>query len=187
MVDQDIKDMVILHDKHIDSLATSIETLAAGVLETNHKIESMLEIMAKQNILIERMNNLDGNLRESFSRVHKRLDKLETIQSSSDGCTALKIEHQKVDDIKRSQYILRRDLDTVEDEQKTFVGGNAIRWGLVVALAYIASFGTYVITTLHDNETGIAVAVIETAKVEENHDAVSTQVFNRLVKLEEKE
>ena len=184
MVDQDIKDMVILHDKHIDSLATSIETLAAGVLETNHKIESMLEIMAKQNILIERMNNLDGNLRESFSRVHKRLDKLETIQSSSDGCTALKIEHQKVNDIKRSQDVLRTDVDTLEKTSQTFVTSGTIKWGLVLALTYILAFGTYVNRTMHYIELSTVSNGAEISKVDTNHDAVSTHVFDRLVKLE---
>ena len=99
MTDENYKDMVIQHDKHIDSLATSIESLAKGVSSTNRKLDDMIDVISKQNILFEKFTNLEENLKESFGRVHKRIEIIEATQNSKDGCQAITLIKKDVDSI----------------------------------------------------------------------------------------
>jgi len=90
MTDAKYRDMVIDHDKHIDSLTTSVAVLADNVSETNKKLDNMLVIINKQNILTERLTNLDSNFRESFKRVHNKIDEIELIQKDSISASVVK-------------------------------------------------------------------------------------------------
>ncbi len=77
MTDDNYKDMVISHDKHIDSLTTSVQTLADGIKMSNKKLDNVLDVLKEQNVLAEKIGNMDKDVRESFGRVHKRVDILE--------------------------------------------------------------------------------------------------------------
>lgn len=81
MQDDDYRDLIMQHDKHIDKLALSVEHIAMAVGSTNLKLENIIDVISKQNILMERFSNLEVNLKESFGRVHSRLEKLEGNQS----------------------------------------------------------------------------------------------------------
>jgi len=91
--------MVIQHDKHIDSLIVSIESLAKSVLSTNRKLDDMIDVIGKQNLLFEKFTNLEDNLRDSFSRVHKRIGDIENTQNSKEGCHAVASIKKDVDGI----------------------------------------------------------------------------------------
>ena len=69
MKDEDLRDLVIQHDKHMDVLATSVEQLAQSVATTAKKLDDVIEVISTQNVLIERMNNLDNNLKESLQSI----------------------------------------------------------------------------------------------------------------------
>lgn len=77
MNDDGYRDMVIDHDKHIDQLTNSVTILAGNVKSTNEKLEDVIDVITHQNVLQERMANLDMNFKESFGRVHHRTDNLE--------------------------------------------------------------------------------------------------------------
>jgi len=77
MTDDNYKDMVINHDKHIDSLTSSVRVLADGIHASNKKLDDVIEAIMKQTVLAERVDNLNRDAKESFDRVHKRVDSLE--------------------------------------------------------------------------------------------------------------
>jgi hypothetical protein len=62
--------------------------------------------MSKQELILEKLTNLEGNTKESINRVHKRIDMFEQEMKEiicvgeKDGCTALKIfkEQEKTTD-----------------------------------------------------------------------------------------
>lgn len=86
---EEINELVIAHDKHIDLMAQSIENLATAVGASASKLDDLLDIMHKQNLLYERLNNMDENLKESFNRVHSKIRDIEN-QQDSEGCAVLK-------------------------------------------------------------------------------------------------
>lgn len=90
MRDEDLKDLVVEHDKHIDLMAQSIENLAGVVGDTASKLDDVIAVITQQNVLMERFNNLEVNLKESFNRVHAKARKLEDTQNG-EGCIALKV------------------------------------------------------------------------------------------------
>jgi DNA repair ATPase RecN len=95
MTDDDYRDMVLSHDKHLDTLANSIESLANGVASTNRKLEDILDVISAQNVLIEKFTNLETNIKESFDRVHEKYRKMEANQNET-GCPVLKIEAERL-------------------------------------------------------------------------------------------
>ena len=83
MTDDNYRDMVIDHDKHIDSLTTSVQVLADGISSSNKKLDDVIEVITHQNVLVEKVENIDRDARESFARVHSRVDKLEGTTSET--------------------------------------------------------------------------------------------------------
>lgn len=87
-------DMVTRHDKIIDSLATAVEHLASSTELTNAKLDRVVDALTTQNVLIERMNNLDINLKETFGRIYKKIEDIEKTHNG-EGCPALRLNVQK--------------------------------------------------------------------------------------------
>ena len=102
MTDEEYKGLVLQHDKHIDRLADSIEHIAGAVGSTNRKLEDIIDVISKQNILMEKFSNLEANLKESFGRVHDKIRILET-SHNGDGCGALKDTAKRVDKLESNQ------------------------------------------------------------------------------------
>jgi uncharacterized coiled-coil protein SlyX len=73
MDDSTIRDMVISHDKVLDSLSSSITSLARTADNTNVKLDKVVDKLSEQNVLIERMNNMERETGDAFKRVHERL------------------------------------------------------------------------------------------------------------------
>ena len=53
------------------------------------KFEDTTLLLTQQNVLMEKFSHMDKELTDSFNRVHKEIDKIESIQSA-DGCAPLK-------------------------------------------------------------------------------------------------
>lgn len=68
--DEEIREKVIRHDYEFKALSDSLNS----VVKELHELTSSLKNVA---VINEKLENLDGNLRESFQRVHKRTDKIE--------------------------------------------------------------------------------------------------------------
>jgi len=100
VIENDVIELVTKHDKHIDSMAQSIEHLAGAVGTTNKKLEDVIEVMGKQNVLMEKFANLEDNLKESFGRVHEKIEKIEIVHSG-DGCSALKLSNKDIKSLEK--------------------------------------------------------------------------------------
>lgn len=151
MTNEAIRDMVISHDKHIDSLSESIRSLIATQKEGNAKIDRLVEEISKQNVLIERVNNMDRELTESFKRVHTRLDKIEDTKDG-DGCNALKIQKTVLTDVHNETVGLSTRMKSVEDNLPKKVSWSIVQWIVAIMVGYSISFGTYIVTSIQDLE-----------------------------------
>lgn len=86
MSDEDYRDMVVMHDKHIDKLALSIEHIAGAVGSTNRKLEDIIDVISKQNLLMEKFSNLESNSKEAFSRIRDEFKEIEDTHKNT-GCS----------------------------------------------------------------------------------------------------
>jgi hypothetical protein len=87
---KDLKDLVVLHDKSIDKMALGLEHLATEVGSTNRKLSDIIDVIGKQNILMEKFTNLETNMKENLNVVHGKIRDIEQSRNSS-GCSALKL------------------------------------------------------------------------------------------------
>lgn len=88
MTDEDYRNLVLAHDKHIDKLASSIEHIAGTMNGTNRRLEDVIGVISTQNVLMEKFTNLEINLKESFNRVHEKIKNIEETQNKT-GCLGL--------------------------------------------------------------------------------------------------
>ena len=89
---KDLKDLVVLHDKSIDKMAMGLEHLAVEVGSTNKKLSDIIDVIGKQNILMEKFTNLETNMKENFHIVHGKIRDIEQSRNST-GCSALKLSN----------------------------------------------------------------------------------------------
>lgn len=152
---KEFKDLILDHDRQIGTLANHMEVLVDNIGMTNRKLDDVVEVITTQTVLIERFNNLDKDLKESFDRVHRKVEIISDVQHSTDGCTALQVSTQKMKDVQRS---VDKNTDNIEDMQNelgTFVSGATMKWALVLILTYAISFGAFAVNAIHINDTSI--------------------------------
>ena len=125
MSDEDLKNLVLKHDHTLESLALSMEHFANEVNKNNTKLDKVVEAINTQNVLIEKFNNMEQNLKESFSRVHDRSDK---IQNHCDSNTKL---------------------------INSLPSATTARWIGGFLIIYLIAFGVYVVSSIHHNENQI--------------------------------
>jgi len=167
MTDEKYRDMVLSHDKHIDTLASSIETLAESFTGTNVKLDNIVEALQTQNIIIERMNNLDNNLKETFNRYDARIKTIENCQNTI-GCPALNLEQQKLDLLETSVEKLVDKIDDVIENQRNYISATTIKWGLFWIVSYLITFGVYVVQTTHKIDNSLIADEVRIEKLENN-------------------
>ena len=186
MKDEDYKDMVIAHDKHIDLLASSIESLANNVGATNGKLDDVIDVITQQNVLVERMNNLDTNVAESFNRAWGRFEKLEDM-ASHDGCEVAKKLHQDKELFNEKLKVSNKRVKDLEDDVKdttdkiaNTVSASTIKWAIGIFLSYSVIFGAYVVDTMHETDNTvnsyISADVERTDVVSDKLDDIQTQL-----------
>ena len=125
MSEEDLKELVLKHEHSFSALAKSNEHLTAELSKTNDKLEKVASAINTQNILAEKIKNLDENLQESFGRVHKRSDNLE-IQCNHNTETLASLPSPAT-----------------------------VRWVIGGLIVYSIAFGAYVVNSLHNNENQI--------------------------------
>jgi len=105
-VSEDLREKVLKHEFTIAEMAKSIQVLAETTKDSNIKLGEIAKSMSKQELILEKLTNLEGNTKESINRIHKRIDGFEQQMKDiicvgeKDGCTALKIfkEQEKTTD-----------------------------------------------------------------------------------------
>lgn len=55
----------------------AVERLAEGQLKTNEKVDKLIESMGKQEVILEKLSNIEKHHADSNKRVHKRIDDVE--------------------------------------------------------------------------------------------------------------
>lgn len=140
MNENDKMDLLLVHDKHIEVMSQSIEHLAEAVGNTNKKMDNIIDVMSSQNVILEKVNNMDTNLKESFNRVHDKIRVIENAQNA-DGCTTLRVQ---------SEHITNndREIKALKDLQKNAVPQWLIKVLLGVLIVNAVSFGTYVVSSI---------------------------------------
>lgn len=107
------------------------DCIISQLKDTAAKLDAIGKIMGKQEVILEKISNLESNTKESLERVHDRIDKVEKDQkefralSEGEGCTALKLlrsQEETIDakmmaEIKNSQ----KRLDKIESFWTWFV------------------------------------------------------------------
>ena len=105
---EDIKQKINEHDLAIKSMADSIRDLAETTKDSNKKLGDIAMSMSKQELILEKLTNLEGNTKDSINRVHKRIDSIENVykemkqRGEKGGCTALQVA-QKEDEVARTK------------------------------------------------------------------------------------
>lgn len=102
----ELKEKILRHEFSIGEMAKSIQVLAETTKDSNLKLGEIAKSMNKQELILEKLTNLEGNTKESINRVHKRIDMFEQEMKEivcigeKSGCTALKIfrEQEKTND-----------------------------------------------------------------------------------------
>ena len=74
---ENIKEKIIEHDFAIKDIAKSIHDLSDSSKEANQKLGQIAESMGKQELILEKLANLEINSKDSVNRLHKRIDKTE--------------------------------------------------------------------------------------------------------------
>lgn len=171
--------MVISHDKDIETLAGSIEHLALNVGETNHKLDNVIDVITQQNVLVERINNLDTNVAESFKRAWKRLESLETTAATG-GCSIAKTATAANNLLDEKLKVVGKRISENTDNVKVLNGkvdntitSTVVRWVMGLLVFYSIAFGTYVVSSIHETDTLVSAYI---AKDTQN----STQVRDKL-------
>lgn len=80
MTDENLRNLVLKHDGHLDMLSKSINDLTSVTKDTNIKMDKLSDIISTQMLLNEKVFNMDKNTSEAFSRAFKRIEALEEDQ-----------------------------------------------------------------------------------------------------------
>jgi predicted nuclease with TOPRIM domain len=79
LTDAEIREKVIRHDYEFKALSESLNNAVRELRELTKSLKSVAVINTK-------IENLDNNLKESFQRVHSRIDKIESEVEISKNC-----------------------------------------------------------------------------------------------------
>jgi len=147
------KALLYATDKHVGALAQTMEQLAKSQVIANSKLEDILAVVNTQQVMAEKFDNLEINLKESFGRYGGRLDVIENYQNVT-GCASLKVQATYIESVKGDLAILRKRVGVAEAKAEDTLKASTTRWVMLALFGYISAFGTYVVKDLHriDND-----------------------------------
>ena len=148
MIEESIRDLVIKHDTHIDTLANSIEQLAIGVGATNTKLESVIEMMTKQNVIEAKVDNIDKEAKEAFDRVYDSIRDLK-LSNEGSGCKTAQQLEKGGELYDEKIKVANNRIANLETETKRIMSPIWIRSIVGVLILQAATFGTYVVQSIH--------------------------------------
>ena len=135
---EQIKEKVIEHDYAINAMVKSIQELSETTKDSNVKLGDIAKSMGKQELILEKLANLEGNTKDSMNRVHKRIDKAEQL---SEDCRT-KMEKVEISNTSQEANIKsnQKRLDGIEDSQtwvvRTIIGAFVV--GFISTLFFLA-------------------------------------------------
>jgi len=162
MTDDVLRDLVLKHENTIHNLTKSVESLVESNAETNKRLEEISKYLAKQVVFDTKLSALDKELGDSFKRVHNRIDGLEKVQSSDSGCKSVQLLGKDVDGLEKG-YVqmagtigdIKINTEKMERQIDALPSTTTIRWSVALIAMYMISFGSYVVSSLQDNEVQV--------------------------------
>ena len=135
---EQINEKVIEHDYAINAMVKSIQELSDTTKDSNVKLGDIAKSMGKQELILEKLANLEGNTKDSMNRVHKRIDKAEQLS----GDYRSKMEKVEMSNTSQEANIKsnQKRLDGIEDSQtwvvRTIIGAFVV--GFISTLFFLA-------------------------------------------------
>jgi chromosome segregation ATPase len=114
----DIESRVNSHDNSLTLLTKGLESLADTTKEHGQKLDRMIEIMGKQEVLLEKFANLEANSKGSFERLHRRIDHVESNQKT--GCPAMSHKVSEFEVLKNEVVTTKKEINDLK-EAKTWL------------------------------------------------------------------
>ena len=104
---------ILEHDYALKSLSSSIKDLVGVTKDNNGKLDDIVKSIGKQELILEKLANIEANSKSSINRVHNRINMVEDEvaeyknRGEKDGCSALKVlkEKENSNDIKLESNI----------------------------------------------------------------------------------
>ena len=137
---QEVKDKVLEHDFAIREMSKAVHELAETSKDSNIKLGEIAKSLSKQEVILEKLTNLEGNTKDSINRVHKRIDSLEDAikevksRGESEGCTALKLLKEKD---KVASTAMLAELDSIKE--RLYTADKHKWWLLTLILGAVAT------------------------------------------------
>ena len=144
MHDDYYKEKVIEHDKHLDTLAVSLNGLTKSVESTYTKLDDILAVISQQNVLMEKFTSLEQETRTSVKTINSDIRAMHEVQDNR-GCPMLRVETGRLD-------VIVKTVDAMDEEIKAIDGkvlpASVIKWVFLLLIGYSITFGVYVTQTL---------------------------------------
>jgi len=92
MTEEKMVETIYEHDQAIKSVAKAIDTLTEEAKTSNVKLDSIVTSMGKQELILEKITNIETRTKDSFNRVYSKIEDVRDVQSV--GCTPLQLNIQ---------------------------------------------------------------------------------------------
>jgi len=156
-------DAIIKQDTTIKALVISVEHLVSAQTETNEQLKDISKYLAKQAIFSNKLETIDREIKESFERrdkelvektkrIHLRIDEMDVLQKSENGCNSVRLLHKDVESLTRDMTRLigvteehRMSIEQLDKNDSNKISPTTIRWAVGLTILYSISFGTYVV------------------------------------------
>jgi uncharacterized protein YutD len=92
MTEEKMVETIYEHDQAIKSVAKAIDTLTEEAKTSNVKLDSIVTSMGKQELILEKITNIETRTKDSFNRVHSKIEDVKNVQNV--GCTPLQLNAQ---------------------------------------------------------------------------------------------
>lgn len=143
---EEIKDTISAHDKTIEHLVAEIKELTKAI--------------SSQNLLFEKFNNMDTNIKEAMARVYKRIEAVEKCIGGN-GCNTTDIHEEKI-------KVINKRIEDLEGEAKKIINPSFLKTIILLTITYSVAFSIYLVDSIHSLEKKLASHSAE-QKVTEKH------------------
>ena len=154
MTEEEHKKLSVHTDKNLEILTHSVTQLTNNVSTINSRMEDMLKLMADHNVMTERLNNMDANMKEFSARIGNRVQLLEESHSGS-GCQAMKSAEESIKAVNKSIDTVRGRVKENETRLTDTISATTAKWLAGILIVYTVSFGTYVVKDLQNLGTQV--------------------------------
>lgn len=111
----EINKMVIEHDSSIRRISDAITSIAENSKETNIKLEVLALSMSKQELILEKISNIDDKFENRNKAIHKRID------SNESGIKSLEQSNGVISTLSLEVSNLKSEILQLKDDKRWIV------------------------------------------------------------------